>query len=178
MSVAGSTRQRGVGLVEILLAVVLVSVGFLAAARMQVESMRFSKSAYHQSQAYLIAADMIDRMRGNPKGVEAGHYAKVSSSVSMAADLEDPGCDEKSCGPAETAAQDLYDWSGHVHDLEDRSGFVPALPSSTAHPAGATILANADDDGDADGTFTITVVWSEAVGRNDTEQSVRVDVAL
>jgi len=31
------TRQKGVGLIEVLLAVIILSIGFLAAARMQVE---------------------------------------------------------------------------------------------------------------------------------------------
>ena len=63
----GSYFQQGIGLIEILIAVLLVSIGFLAAAQMQVHSMRFSQSAYHQSQAYYLATSMIARIRSNTK---------------------------------------------------------------------------------------------------------------
>ena len=102
--------QRGIGLIEVLIAVVVMSVGFLAAARMQVEGMRFSQSAYYQSQAYFLANDMIDRMRSNIPGVLSDAYnpfvtTKNPSPASCAGD----------CTPSEIAALDLYEWSLNLH---------------------------------------------------------------
>ncbi len=82
------SRHKGIGLIEILIAVVIMSLGFLAAARMQVEGMRFSQSAYYQSQAYFLASDMIDRMRSNITGVENGYYDDQATS----SEADDPGC--------------------------------------------------------------------------------------
>jgi len=69
-----SQKQKGVGLLEILITVLLLSIGFLAAAKMQVQGMRFSQSAYIEAQAYFMISDMMDRMRSNAKGVRAKHY--------------------------------------------------------------------------------------------------------
>jgi len=70
-------QQRGIGFIEILITIALLSIGFLALARMQVEGMRFSQSAYFQSQAYFLASDMINRMRTNTDGVRDGHYDNI-----------------------------------------------------------------------------------------------------
>ena len=116
MIIANKQKQSGVGLIEILISVILLSIGFLAAAKMQVEGMRNSQSAYYQSQAYFIAADIIDRMRANLPGVRDGHYddAEISSTVTS------PGCDTSTsiCSPEQIAQQDLYEWSSHIHVLD------------------------------------------------------------
>ena len=44
-------HQSGVGLLEVLIALIILSFGFLATARMQVEGMRYSQGAYNLSQA-------------------------------------------------------------------------------------------------------------------------------
>lgn len=160
--------QQGVGLLEILIAVVLMSMGFLAAARMQVEGMRFSQSAYHQSQAYFLANDMIDRMRSNIPGVTAGYYSAESTS----AGASDPGCDVIQCSPLGIARQDLYDWSTNLHSLEGFSGFVSALPGTAATPAAGQI----EDLGN--GIFAVVMSWSEVVGGNDQQENLRIQFAL
>lgn len=160
--------QSGVGLIEVLIAVVLISMGFLAAARMQVEGMRFSQSAYFQSQAYFLASDMIDRMRSNIPGVARGHYSGEMTS----AQANNPQCDINECLPLGIAQQDIYDWSTHLHPLEGNDGFVAALPSSTNESASGQIL----DLGD--GIYAILMSWNEVIGGDDVEQSFRIQFAL
>lgn len=165
---SSSSRQQGVGLIEILIAVVLLSMGFLAAARMQVEGMRFSQSAYHQSQAYFLASDMIDRMRSNIPGVSSGFY----SGVNTRSDASDPGCEVIQCSPLGIARQDLYDWSARLHPLQGLSGFVPALPGTATTSASGQII----DLGD--GVFAVVMQWNEVVGGEDTQQDLRIQFAL
>lgn len=161
-------RQSGIGLIEVLIAVLLVSIGFLAAARMQVEGMRFSQSAYYQSQAYFMASDMIDRMRGNTKGVSAGYY----DDKSTASNAQDPQCGVKDCQPQSIALQDIYDWSTYLYPLNTTTGFVPTLPGTTTKPASGKI----EDVGD--GIYAVIMSWNEIVGGEDTEQSFRIQFAL
>ncbi|NND91535.1 MAG: type IV pilus modification protein PilV [Granulosicoccus sp.] len=160
--------QGGVGLIEILIAVIIMSMGFLAAARMQVEGMRFSQSAYHQSQAYFLANDMIDRMRSNIPGVEQGHYSAETTSATASS----PGCDVIQCNPLGIARQDLFDWSASLHPLQTVTGFIPALPGTATTPAQGEII----DMGN--GVFAVVMRWNEIINGEDNQQSLRIQFAL
>lgn len=162
------SRQSGIGLVEILVAVLLISVGFLAAAKMQVEGMRFSQSAYYQSQAYFMASDMIDRMRSNIEGVALGHYTDQSTSATA----ENPECGVNPCLPAAIARQDLFDWSTSLHSFDVDTEFVAALPGT------ATTSASGAIEEVGDGVFAIIMNWNEVIGGVDTVQSFRIQFAL
>lgn len=161
-------KQGGIGLIEILVAVLLISVGFLAAARMQVEGMRFSQSAYYQSQAYFLASDMIDRMRSNVRGVAAGNYTDQTTS----ADADNPQCGLNACKTQSIARQDIYDWSASLHSMDNTSGFVAALPGTVEQPASGRI------EEISAGVFAVIMSWNEVIGGNDTEQTFRIQFAL
>lgn len=161
-------RQSGIGLLEILIAVVIMSLGFLASARMQVEGMRFSQSAYFQSQAYFLASDMIDRMRSNIPGVERGFYADQSTS----ANATNPGCELIQCNPLGISRQDLYDWSTSLHSLQGASGFIPALPGSDTSSAQGHIQ---DMD---NGVYAVVMSWSEIIKGKNSQQELRIQFAL
>ncbi len=161
---------RGVGLIEILITIVLLSIGFLAAARMQVEGMRFSQSAYYQSQAFFLASDMINRMRTNVAGVRDGEY----DDIFTAPDSQNPRCDLQACTPAQIALQDVYDWGGYFHPRQGAGdqNFIPALPSSENVPAGAKVEPINDN------IYMVTLAWSEIVNGSIQEESMSVNFAL
>lgn len=161
-------RQRGVGLIEIMITIMLLSIGFLAAARMQIEGMRFSQSAYFQSQAYFLASDMINRMRTNSKGVLDGHYNGITTSASAT----DPGCTQDACDPATIAQQDAYDWGGYFHSRNGDTNFVAALPSSENVTAHATVNPVNDE------IYKVDLVWSEIVNGDVKAQTMSVNFAL
>lgn len=77
------TRQDGVSLVEVLIAVLVLSVGVLGAASLQLNAIRYSASAGNSTQAAIIARDMLDRMRANPSALPS--YATASVSGNCAA---------------------------------------------------------------------------------------------
>lgn len=72
--------QRGMTLVEVLVSVVIISVGLLGIAALQITTLRSNQDAYVRSQASAIAADILDRMRSNPIGARAGQYAGTGQS--------------------------------------------------------------------------------------------------
>ena len=162
------SHEKGIGLIEILIAVVIMSLGFLAAARMQVEGMRFSQSAYFQSQAYFLASDMIDRMRSNIAGVENGYYDDQGTS----AEADDPGCALIQCNSLGIARQDLFDWSSSLHSLQGASGFTPALPGSDTSSAQG-VIQNMDN-----GVYAVVMRWSEVIKGENSQQELRIQFAL
>lgn len=160
--------QKGVGIIEILVTIVLLSVGFLATARMQVESMRFSQSAYYQSQAYFMASDIINRMRTNSEGVAAGHYDNIATASSSS----NPGCAANNCDARNIALQDIYEWSSYLHAPAGSVNFIPALPSTDNLQAiGSVEPVNAD-------IYTVNLEWSEIIGNEAQVQTLSVNFAL
>jgi type IV pilus assembly protein PilV len=66
--------QRGVSLIEVLVAVLIFSIGVIGAAGLLVMSARASHAAYMHSQVTFLAQSMADRMQANPMGVWSGAY--------------------------------------------------------------------------------------------------------
>ncbi|HKU15853.1 MAG TPA: type IV pilus modification protein PilV [Steroidobacteraceae bacterium] len=68
-------RARGMTLVEVLVTLVIMSVGLLGVAALQLTSLRNNYDAYVRSQASMLAADLFDRMRANRGEALAGDYS-------------------------------------------------------------------------------------------------------
>ncbi|WP_286221890.1 type IV pilus modification protein PilV [Marinobacter apostichopi] len=58
--------QTGIGLIEILIAVLVLGIGILGVASTQVVSMQMNSQSQNRSQAVLLAEDLFDRIRANP----------------------------------------------------------------------------------------------------------------
>lgn len=58
-------RNSGFTLIEVLVAVLVLSVGLLGLAGLQATSLKSNHSAYLRTQAVLLTYDLIDRMRAN-----------------------------------------------------------------------------------------------------------------
>jgi type IV pilus assembly protein PilV len=67
----GMKRQQGFSLIEILVTMVVTSIGLLGIAGLIVTSLNNNKGAYARTQTTLLANDIVDRMRAN-RGVAEG----------------------------------------------------------------------------------------------------------
>lgn len=56
-------QQNGVGLIEVMVAVLVLSISLLAIASLQTRSLQYNQSAYWRSQANILAYDVMDRLR-------------------------------------------------------------------------------------------------------------------
>jgi type IV pilus assembly protein PilV len=65
------TRQSGFSLIEILIAIVIASIGLLGLASMQATGLKNNQSAYQRSQATVLAYDYADRMRANISSISS-----------------------------------------------------------------------------------------------------------
>ncbi len=147
-------KQAGVGLLEVLIAVLVLSLGFLAAAKMQISGMRASQNAYFLSQANFMLRDMTDRMRANQTGVLAGHYKNTTTNPNTI----NPTCitAESKCSPADLAIADLHAWSKYLYEPAGAVEFKPLLPSLDTVTAKGEILYN-----DVSDVYTLNVKWGE-----------------
>ena len=97
-----SKNQRGVGLIEVLVTLLVLSTSLLALAAMQMRSLQFNQGAYMRSQANIYAYDMLDRMRLNITNL--GNYESALASV-------DP---ESTPVESPLAAADLDAWRRNI----------------------------------------------------------------
>ena len=79
-------RQLGVGLIEVLAALFVLSVGLLGIAGLQAQGLIAGFNASQRSVAVVKAYEIVERMRSNPDGVR-----DVAGATSYAAALTPPG---------------------------------------------------------------------------------------
>jgi type IV pilus assembly protein PilV len=70
----GRTVQRGMTLIEILVAIVVLSIGLLGLAGLQLKGLQVGQGSTYRWQAAMLAQDVLDRMRADSAGVLAGNY--------------------------------------------------------------------------------------------------------
>ncbi|MBA2077998.1 type IV pilus modification protein PilV [Rhodanobacter sp. PCA2] len=101
------SRQRGVSLVEVLVAVLIFSIGLVGLAGLLVMATRSNHAAYLRTQVTFLAGNMADRMRANPAGVWNGAY----DAASYQAITGSTTCDKSAaCNAADVASRDQQEW--------------------------------------------------------------------
>ncbi|MDS4020691.1 MAG: type IV pilus modification protein PilV [Candidatus Competibacter sp.] len=106
----------GFSLLEVLVALIVLSVGLLSLAGMQVIGLRTNHSAYMRTQATIQSYDIIDRMRANIRGIRDGYYN--NPSVSGSAGTQNTACESTSgCNSQQMAAHDLFRWNQAIADV-------------------------------------------------------------
>lgn len=66
--------QRGIAMMEVLIAFFVLSIGLLGLAGLQIKALQFNQSAFQQSQANIAAYDILERMRMNRGAATGGAY--------------------------------------------------------------------------------------------------------
>ena len=67
--------QRGITLIEVLVALLIFSVGLIGLAGLMTMAMRANQVAYQRTQVTFLADGMAERMRANALGVWRGSYS-------------------------------------------------------------------------------------------------------
>ena len=106
----------GFTLLEVMVATVVLSVGLLSLAGLQVIGLRTGHSSYLRTQATIQSYDIIDRMRANENGVINGDYNQPTQTGS--AGTEDTNCETvNGCSTASMASHDLFRWNQAIVDV-------------------------------------------------------------
>ena len=74
---SGHATMRGVGMIEVLTAMVVVAVAVLGISRMQITMLQQNQSALLRSQATILAYDAIDRLRVDRQSALNGDYDRA-----------------------------------------------------------------------------------------------------
>jgi type IV pilus assembly protein PilV len=171
------SRTRGFTLVEVLVSLVILSIGLLGIAKLMLFSSHSNDSAYLRSQATALAYQMLDNMRANSAqaAIALGPYTTALNAAPTA-----PGftC-VATAACANLALYDVYQWKLR---LNANSGALPPLPVG-ALPNGAGSVTTALAAGQT--TVTIVVQWDDSVAQNtlnpgaaSTNQSITLESVL
>ncbi|HVI57475.1 MAG TPA: type IV pilus modification protein PilV [Luteimonas sp.] len=106
-------HQRGVGLIEVLIAVLVLAIGLLGIAALQATTLRAGQSSFERSQAVIQTYTILDRMRANVAQARIGAY-----DIPKTCDVPDAGG---------LVATDLHDWIKGLKDNLGQEGSCGAI---------------------------------------------------
>ncbi len=149
--------QKGITLIEILVTLIILSIGFLGLASVQLLGTRNISNSSFRSLATIYAYDMVERMRANQDGVNEGSYRGVDTDGAA-----NPGCNP--CDPTDRAQLDLFEW-GTLLTANAINGGLPNGSGVIDYDAG-------------DEEYTISISWSESVRENNGPQVVNQNYSL
>ena len=168
--------QRGFTLLEVLIAIVIVSIGLLGVAAMQASTLKNAGSSKYRSAAITMTSDMSDRLRANLEGVMTGNFVVGSGYNRPRTTLTDTAyttpkaaCRSSGCVPADMVLDDLASWQARLAATLPRGAGVVCIDSGTgAAPTfnGTTINPQCDGLGTM---FAIKVFWLDNRSETSTD---------
>lgn len=140
--------QHGFSMLEILVSVVVISIGLLGLAGLQATSLKANAGAYERTQASILAQDILDRMQANFVGVQAGDYNLIAydptRTTPSCASATPPVCTNS----ADRADLDAIEWFEQL---------AARLPSGT----GLVTNGKAAGVSGEDTQFLVVVSWDD-----------------
>ncbi len=144
--------EVGFTLLEVLIALVLFSVGILGVGALLIVLQKTSNSSYVQQEAVQYAYDIIDRMHANQATTLAGGYniPLLGTPPPVA-----PPCLGFTCTPAQIATYDLSEWLTQLNtNLPKGTGTIKTLGVGNYT------------------TVTVTVSWNDSLTQKTLGETV------
>lgn len=149
--------QLGVSLIEVLVSVLLLTIGFLGLAGTQLLSAQNLSASHERTLAILYVENMADRIRSLQEGLVFTALNGLDNGSEITCDVN--------CTSTQLLQREFVEWNRQINNSSVDGGL----------PNGAGIV-NYDE---GDGTFEITVFWTDYsdVEENEIDQySVRIRI--
>lgn len=138
--------ENGFTLLEVLIALLVLSIGLLGLAALQTTGLRSNQMASMRTLATQFTYDITDRMRSNPVGVATGEYVVARTTM--------PGSTVAPWTVGSLGLTDLTEWRANINTRLPQGASEITLCDTTTVPA-------CTED-----THVVTVYWNES--RRDT----------
>lgn len=173
-------KHQGMTLIEVLVTMLVVSIGLMGLASLQATSIKESLSTSQRSMGTWMADELVARMRANVDGIRDGGYTTAggnstlcsASPVKMCSDSQ-KGNAATDCSPTQMAAYDVWEvLCGHDNGSNVISGTNDSISINNF-----SITCVDDDASDPDAcsigsNFTLRLEWeSKAVQDATANQS-------
>jgi type IV pilus assembly protein PilV len=123
-----ATKQQGFTLIELLIAVVIVAIGLLGHAALQIQSVNTAHQARFAQTANIAMLDIVQRFSAMPDATVNNEF-NIDNLADGAAPTSSKDCNDsaETCTRAEFAAFELKDW------FVNHSTYIPQLRFSVQH---------------------------------------------
>jgi type IV pilus assembly protein PilV len=147
----------GLTLIEILVTMVVLSLGMLGLAGLQIAGLKGTDSAHYRTIATQLANDLAERIRTNPDGAATGSYVTdaanpidCGASTSSTSSVD---CNSEACSASELAQFDLYQIvCGQKTGRHKTGGVTNFLPNATLNVSCASPCVSSSP-------YTIRLNW-------------------
>lgn len=166
-------RTRGFSLIEVLISLVIISIGVLGMVAMQSRTIKFTQDAELQNNAAMLADELVEMMRSNLTGALAAdkfstgsnYYKALGTAFGSTGSSACPGRD-RSAGGSTVASTDLGCW---VRDVQANLPVTTSLLTSSfaVCPSSSTVTsASTSPCGAAasSSTVVIQIAWKDPSG--------------
>ena len=162
MIAVGASRDHGFTLLEVLVALLVLSVGLLGLAGLQTFSLKNNNGALMRSQAVALAYDALDLMRGNRDAALKGSASWYQTNFSDD-DVETVACSP--CSSDDQAQNDIAAWKQSIVtlDLPRGEGQIEIADVAGGDAVKVTVRVRWDDDRDGNNDGVNEVVFVESL---------------
>lgn len=170
-SLKNRTYDQGSSLIEVLVATVILSLGLLGYAQLQLKTMKQSNDSLRSTLATIMAEDMIERIRSNRtealKGASGNyHNPSLETTVPSCMGKNNEGKYDASlvCTPSELALFDIDEWKKSVANSLPNPETIVCVDSTPESPLSDTLgnLGTAGCDGQLTSNrlvYTVRILW-------------------
>ena len=124
-------RQRGITLIESLIAILIAALGILGILGVQMRTLADTQTSVRRAQAVRLIEDLSERIQTNPNGL-----GNLDSYVSTWGSAPSATCGTAGCDAAKLAAYDIYQWKEAVKStlpLGTASVFISAADTAAGN---------------------------------------------
>lgn len=147
---ATPSGQRGASLIEVLVAILVLSIGLLGMAALQARALKANMSSLHRSQAVMLSHYILEAMRIDREAAKAGDYNTGSSAA----------CSPSAFNGGTLAQHTLADW-------------LTAVKAHIGTPTDATTCALVQCN--ADQLCSIRIRWNDSASGGAGDQTLTVN---
>ena len=158
-------KQLGATLIEVLVAVIVMSVGLVGLAALQTLSLKNNHSAYLRTQATFLVYDMVDRMRANLIEAQAGSYVTSLGTAPSGT----TNCQASACTSADLATFDVNEWKCLLGNWDSQNTCSTTLSMVGMLPAGDGSVTRTGN------IHTVSIRWND---RDGTQRTFQVSTEL
>ena len=153
-------RRKGFSLVEVLVSLAVLSIGIMGLAGLQGMSVMSSNRAHLQTEAVLLAQEMMNRMGANLEEARSNNYSIAKQQFPSGSQ----NC-SASCSPQQLVTYDLLQWKCALGAYDSEAYCQNAnIKGSLPNGDGEVV---ADDE-----QITVTIYWSGSSRNNLADQSI------